>query len=72
MKKLLLEYSLNSDMQYYEMIVASFHKGHFSNAYSFFDMMPRANRIAFLKSATVGGWVSGLGDHKIAQLFDRL
>lgn len=72
MKKLLKSYALNSDMQYYELIVSSFTNGQFSQAYAQFDAMPKANRIDFLKSATVGGWNSGLGDHKLFQLFNHI
>ena len=72
MKNLLKEYQLNSDMQYFEMIVNSFHNGQFTQAYSQFDAMPKANKVGFVKAATVGGWNSGLGEHKIANLFDRI
>lgn len=72
MKKLLKDYGLNSDMQYFEMIVDSFHNGQFTQAYSQFEAMPKANKLNFLKSATVGGWNSGLGEHKIANLFDHV
>lgn len=72
MKKLLVAYKLNSDMQYYEMIVDSFLNGQFQQAYGQFTAMPKKNRVDFLKSATVGGWNTGLGDHKIMQLFDKI
>lgn len=72
MKKLLKSYGFNSDMQYFEMIVDSFHNGQFSQAYKQFGAMPKAYKITFLKSATVGGWESGLGDHKLSNLFDYL
>lgn len=72
MKKLLATYNLNSDMQYFEMIVESFTNGQFSQAYSQFSAMPRKDRISFLKAATVGGWQSGLDDHKLMQLFDKI
>ena len=72
MKKLLKTFSFNSDMQYFEMIVESFHNGQFSQAYEQFTDMPRKNRVEMLKAMTVGGWNPGLGDHKIMQLFDRL
>lgn len=72
MKKLLKAYGFNSDMQYFEMIVESFLNGQFSQAYQQFDEMPKASKLSFLKSATVGGWDSGLGSHKIANLFDRV
>lgn len=70
MKKLLKEYNLNSDMEYYEMIVESFKNGQFSQAYMQFEQLPKKNQIQMLKSMTVGGWDSGLGNHKIANLFD--
>ena len=70
MKKLLKAYGLNSDMQYFEMIVTSFHNGQFSQANEQFIALPKKNRIAMLKAMTVGGWNSGLGEHKIANLFD--
>lgn len=72
MKKLLKAYQFNSDMQYFEMIIESFLNGQFSQAYSQFSAMPRKNRIQMLKSMTVGGWDSGLGSHKIANLFDLI
>jgi hypothetical protein len=72
MKKLLKIYGLNSDMGYYELIVNSFLRGQFSQAYEQFRAMPKQNRIDFLKSATVGGWDSGLGNHKLLQLFDNV
>lgn len=72
MKKLLNTYGFNSDMQYFEMIIESFLNGQFTQAYSQFDAMPRKNKVQMLKSMTVGGWNSGLGEHKIANLFDRL
>jgi hypothetical protein len=72
MKKLLKIYGFNSDMQYFEMIVESFHNGQFSQAYSQFGEMPKKNKLEFLKAATVGGWDSGLAEHKIANLFDHV
>ena len=70
MKKLISSYGFNSDMQYFEMIVTSFHNGQFSQAYEQFLAMPKKYRLSFLKAATVGGWDSGLASHKIANLFD--
>ena len=72
MKKLLKEYGFNSDMQYFEMIAESFLNGQFSQAYEQFEAMPKKNRVEMVKAATVGGWDSGLGDHKIKNLFDRI
>lgn len=59
-------------MQYFEMIVQSFLNGQFTQAYEQFDALPKKEKIAMLKSMTVGGWDSGLGSHKIANLFDRV
>lgn len=59
-------------MQYFEMIVESFINGQFAQAYGQFSAMPRKARIEMVKSMTVGGWNSGLGSHKIANLFDLI
>ena len=59
-------------MQYFEMIVESFLNGQFSQAYNQFGAMPKKEKLSFLKAATVGGWDSGLGTHKIASLFDHV
>jgi len=57
-------------MQYYEMIAESFLNGQMSDAKNLFVVMPKGNKIDMLKAMTVGGWNSGLGDHKIKSLFD--
>lgn len=72
MKKILKKYELNSDMEFFQMIVDHFLTGQFSTAYELFGEMPHKNRVEFLKSATVGGWKTGLGEHKLATLFDML
>ena len=72
MKKLLKTYGLNSDMQYFEMIVESFINGQRIQAVEQFKAMPKANRISFVKSATVGGWDSGLSDGDIMRLMDAM
>ena len=72
MKKLLKTYGLNSDMQYFELIATSFLNGQFAQAYEQFDAMPKKCKLSFLKSATVGVWDNGIGNHKLANLFDRL
>lgn len=71
MKGLLKEYSLNSDMAYYEMIAESFLNGQFEQGYRFFNAMPKANRVQFIKSALTY-WNSGLGQHKIINLIDHI
>jgi len=72
MKKLLKEYGLNSDMQYFEMIVESFNNGSHTQARTQFANVPKKDRVAFLRSATVEGWESGLSRSKLATLFDLL
>lgn len=72
MKKLLKIYGFNSDMQYMEMVVESFHNGQKNQAYEQFKAMPKRDRINFLKSATVGGWESTLSNQTLTHLFDYL
>lgn len=72
MKKLLKTYSLNSDMDYYEMIVESFLNGQMSQAKAQFCAMPKSNRIDMVKAMTIGNWSCGLGDHKIASLIELI
>lgn len=72
MKKLLKEYHLNSDMQYFEMITDSFINGQFSQAIELFEAMPKMIRITFLKSATVGNWDSGISKSNLAHLFESI
>lgn len=72
MKKLLKLYGFNSDMQYFEMICDSFTNGQRTQAAEQFKVMPKADKICMLKSATVGGWDSQLSDNDIMRLFDAL
>lgn len=72
MKKLLKLSSLNSDMEYYEMIADSLTNGQRTQAHSLFKAMPKANRIAFLKSATTGNWQSGIPSFQLDQLFELI
>lgn len=72
MKKLLKIYSFNSDMQYFEMIVESFHNGNKTQAFEQFSAMPKSYRILFLKNATIGGWESALSRTTLGFLFDKI
>lgn len=72
MKKLLKTYGFNSDMQYFEMIVESFINGNRSQAIEQFKAMPKTDRAAFIKSATLGGWESGLSTGQLSVLFDAI
>jgi hypothetical protein len=70
MKKLLNEYALNSDMQYFEMIAESFLNGQYSQAKEQFKAMPKSYRISFLKSICGGNWVTSITQSQKDILFD--
>ena len=72
MKKLLKEYSFNSDMQYYEMIADSFYNGQISQAIEQFNQLPKKNKAQMLKAATIGGWGSGINNSHLVVLFDNI
>ena len=72
MKKLLKMYGLNSDMQYFEMIVNSFINGQYNQAKEQFKMMPKDNRKRMVRSALFEGWESGLSNRQKEILFDNL
>lgn len=59
MKKLLKLYDLNSDQQYFEMIVESVINGQRSQAKEQFKAMPKNDRKNFVKSIT-SYWETGL------------
>ncbi len=71
MKKLLKTYSLNSDMQYFELIVESFVNGQFAQAQEQFKAMPKQYRKEFIKSA-LSNWSSNLPQHRLVQLIDLI
>ena len=48
MKKLLKEYNLNSDMQYYEIILDSITNGQRNQAINQFKALPKANKKQFV------------------------
>ena len=48
MKKLLKEYNLNSDMQYFEMILDSITNGQRNQAINQFKALPKANKKQFV------------------------
>jgi hypothetical protein len=64
MKKLLNQYSFNSDMQYYEMIAESFLNGQITQAKSQFEAMPKANRVSMVQAAN-GYWESSMDKGQI-------
>lgn len=72
MKKLLKEYGLNSDMQYFEMIVESFINGQIVQGITQFEAMPHMIQISFIKAATIGDWQSGLSKNHLNYLFESL
>ena len=65
MKKLLKAYNLNSDMQYFEMIVESVINGQRTQAKDQFSALPRDNRKQFI-NANLGNWNSGLSKQDLA------
>lgn len=71
MKKLLKEYGLNSDMQYFEIIVDSFINGQIAQAKSQFNAMTKKYKKAFIKSALTH-WQSGLNEKTIISLIDLI
>lgn len=71
MKKLLKDYDLNSDMQYFEMIVLSVINGQRTQAKELFNDMPRKVRKAFIVSI-YGNWNSELDDHDKAMFMNLL
>ena len=71
MKKLLKDYELNSDMQYFEMIVTSVINGNRTQAREQFNAMPRKVRKAFIVSI-YGNWDSGLSNSDKAMFMNEL
>jgi hypothetical protein len=72
MKKLLKEYGLNSDMQYFELIAESFLNGQRSQAIEQFKAMPKSYKIAMLKTLSSGNWQTTITDNQRDSLFDAL
>jgi hypothetical protein len=56
MKSLMKMYDLNSDIEYYEMIVESVINGQRTQAKEFFNKMPKENKKSFLKIAVSEEW----------------
>ena len=69
MKKLLKEYGLNSDMQYFEMIATSYKNGQRSQAKNQFSAMTKEYKKTFIRSALTY-WQSGLSQSTIIELID--
>lgn len=72
MKKLLKEFKLNSDMQYFQMIADSFIEGQIAQAKEFFKAMPRDHKKAMIKIIVSGSWSSGINDQQQEMLWDIL
>jgi hypothetical protein len=70
-KTLLKDYDLNSDMQYFEMIVLSVINGQRTQAKELFNIMPRKDRKAFIV-AVYSNWISGLSDSDKAMFLKEL
>jgi hypothetical protein len=71
MKKLLKQYNLNSDMQYFEMIVESFINGQISQAKELFTALPKINRRDMVIAVT-GSWNSGITKDQINILINLI
>lgn len=71
MKKLLKDYDLNSDMQYFEMIVTSVINGNRTQAKEQFNAMPRKVRKAFIV-AIYDNWNSGLSYQDKAMFMNEI
>jgi len=71
MKKLLKDYGLNSDQQYFEMIIESVINGQRTQAKDQFNAMPRKVRKAFLVSIYTN-WSTGLSMQDKAMFMDLI
>jgi hypothetical protein len=71
MKKLLKQYGLNSDMQYFEIIVESFLSGQIKQSQEQFNAMSKDYKKAFVKSSLTN-WGSGLSQTNILKYFFEL
>ena len=71
MKKLLKQYGLNSDMQYFEMIIESFTNGQRSQAIEQFKAMPKKERQDMVK-AVIGNWITGINPNDTNLLIDAI
>jgi len=71
MKKLLKDYDLNSDMQYFDMIVLSVINGQRTQAKELFNQMPRKVRKSFIVSI-YSNWITGLDDRDKAMFMELL
>ena len=68
MKKLLKIYSLNSDQQYFEIIVESYINGQTSQAKEQFNAMSKDYKKQFVKSSLTF-WQNGLTQNQILNFF---
>ena len=68
MKKLLKTYSLNSDQQYFEIIVESYINGQLAQAREQFNAMSKEYKKQFVKSSLTF-WQNGLNQNQILNFF---
>ena len=68
MKKLLKEYGLNSDMQYFEIIVESYLNGQLAQAKEQFNAMSKDYKKQFVKSSLTN-WSNGISKEQILKFF---
>ena len=72
MKKLLKTYGLNSDMQYFEMIVDGVINGQRTQAKEQFKALPKVERKNFVKALTFGFWPHGLDKQDVNTFIDLI
>lgn len=72
MKKLLKQYGLNSDMEYYQMVADSFINGQITQGKTLFNQMVREYRVKMVRCILFGGWQSGLSKSQEIALFDAM
>lgn len=70
MKKLLKQYGMNSDMQYYEMCVESFVNGQLTQAKDQFKAMRKPDRNKMVTAMVYGNWRQS--DDAITRFFFNL
>jgi hypothetical protein len=71
MKKLLKEYGIFSDMQYFEIIAESFVNGQHIQAKNQFNAMTKEYKKSFIKNALTH-WNSGITQRIIIELIDLI
>lgn len=72
MKKLLKTYALNSNNEYFEMIIDNFTNRQKKQAIEQFKAMPKRYKIEFFKAVIIGDFKYCINDLNLFVLFDNL